>query len=342
MSKYETVNVTRDGAVARVAFARPDSLNAMNGQMRREFYAAAREINMDDAIRVVVLTGEGRAFGAGADLADDSGGSGIMAGAQTRDDLVHEFKPGVLAIAEAPKVWVAAINGPCAGISYSYAMACDLVVMADDAYLYQPFSAIGLIPDGGSTWLLQKLIGSRRAFELMVLGEKLGADKALEWGMANRVFNKAAFSEEAMAFAEDLAGRSPLALRYTKEALRFAATASLGDTIVKEADLQASSQKKIIFATFSQAHEGLDIPTLDTVILASPKSDITQSIGRIMRETKGKKNNPHIYDIHDPWSIFTAMYYKRMKVYRQGGFKVHGKVEEEKKDEFPQGKCLFL
>ena len=111
---------------------------------------------------------------------------------------------------------------------------------------------------------------------------------------------------------------------------------------MKEADLQASSKKKIIFATFSQAHEGLDIPTLDTVILASPKSDITQSIGRIMRETKGKKNNPHIYDIHDPWSLFTAMFYKRMKVYRQGGFKIHGKVEQERKDEFPQGKCLFL
>ena len=112
---------------------------------------------------------------------------------------------------------------------------------------------------------------------------------------------------------------------------------------MKEKDLQESSQKKIIFATFSQAHEGLDIPTLDTVILASPKSDIVQSIGRIMRETKGKKNNPHIYDIHDPWSVFTAMYYKRMKVYRQGGFKIHGKGgEEKKKDDFPQGKCLFL
>src|SRR6056300_907197 len=110
---------------------------------------------------------------------------------------------------------------------------------------------------------------------------------------------------------------------------------------MKEAQLQESSKKKIIFATFSQAHEGLDIPTLDTVILASPKSDITQSIGRIMRETKGKKNNPHIYDVHDPWSIFTAMYYKRTKVYRQGGFKIHGKVAEEK-PAFPQGKCLFL
>jgi superfamily II DNA or RNA helicase len=110
---------------------------------------------------------------------------------------------------------------------------------------------------------------------------------------------------------------------------------------MKEAQLQESSKKKIIFATFSQAHEGLDIPTLDTVILASPKSDITQSIGRIMRETKGKKNNPHIYDVHDPWSIFTAMYYKRTKVYRQGGFKIHGRVAEEKPT-FPQGKCLFL
>lgn len=111
---------------------------------------------------------------------------------------------------------------------------------------------------------------------------------------------------------------------------------------MKEAELQESSKKKIIFATFSQAHEGLDIPTLDTVILASPKSDIVQSIGRIMRETKGKKNNPHIYDVHDPWSIFTAMYYKRMKVYRQGGFKIHGNGDIEEKSDFPQGKCLFL
>jgi superfamily II DNA or RNA helicase len=108
---------------------------------------------------------------------------------------------------------------------------------------------------------------------------------------------------------------------------------------MKEAQLQESSKKKIIFATFSQAHEGLDIPTLDTVILASPKSDIVQSIGRIMRETKGKKNNPHIYDIHDPWSVFTAMYYKRAKVYRQGGFKIQGARKE--KDDFPRGKCLF-
>jgi len=238
MPEFDTLNVSRDGAVARVAFNRPASLNAMNGQMRRELFAAARELNLDESIRVVILTGEGRAFGAGADLAEDTGSGGLMVGSQTRDDLIHEFKPGVLAIAEGPKVWVAAVNGPCAGISYSYAMACDLVVMAEDAYLYQPFSAIGLIPDGGSTWLLQKLLGSRRAYELMVLGEKLGAEKALDWGLANRVFATDSFTDDVQLFAQDLAARSPLALRYTKEALRFAVTASLGDTITREAQLQ--------------------------------------------------------------------------------------------------------
>lgn len=107
---------------------------------------------------------------------------------------------------------------------------------------------------------------------------------------------------------------------------------------MKQKDLEASSEKKIIFATFSQAHEGLDIPALDTVILATPKSDIVQSIGRVMRETKGKKNNPHIYDVRDEWSILVSMYYKRLKVYKQGGFKIHAPKEEEL---FPSGKFLF-
>jgi len=91
---------------------------------------------------------------------------------------------------------------------------------------------------------------------------------------------------------------------------------------MKEADLEASSKKRIIFGTFSQAHEGLDIPSLDTIILSTPKSDIKQSIGRVMRETDGKKNNPHIYDIVDQWSMLYAMYAKRRKVYNQGGFKI--------------------
>ncbi len=110
---------------------------------------------------------------------------------------------------------------------------------------------------------------------------------------------------------------------------------------MKEEELSKSSTKKIIFATFSQAHEGLDIPSLDTVILATPKSDIVQSIGRIMRETKGKQNNPHIYDIFDQWSVFFAMYHKRLKVYKQGGFNIPNVITTNDNDSvFPTGKCL--
>ena len=105
---------------------------------------------------------------------------------------------------------------------------------------------------------------------------------------------------------------------------------------MKEAELQESSQKKIIFGTFSQAHEGLDIPSLDTIILATPKSDIKQSIGRIMRETDGKKNNPHIYDICDQWSVLFAMYVKRRKVYNEGGFKIEGTVASQLEQESPE------
>ena len=109
---------------------------------------------------------------------------------------------------------------------------------------------------------------------------------------------------------------------------------------MKEADLAESSTKKIIFATFSLAHERLDIPSLDTVILATPKSDIVQSIGRIMRETKGKKNNPNIYDIFDQWSVCHAMYNKRLRVYKQGGFKMP-KMKEEEPNQFEKGECLI-
>tara|TARA_B100000497_G_scaffold106390_1_gene123223 strand:- start:6794 stop:7135 length:342 start_codon:yes stop_codon:yes gene_type:complete len=108
---------------------------------------------------------------------------------------------------------------------------------------------------------------------------------------------------------------------------------------MKESDLAESSKKKIIFATFSQAHEGLDIPSLDTVILATPKSDIVQSIGRIMRETVGKKNNPRIYDVVDQWSVFFAMYNKRLRVYRQGGFNIPKQPKEA--GDFLPGKCLI-
>ena len=111
---------------------------------------------------------------------------------------------------------------------------------------------------------------------------------------------------------------------------------------MKEADLNESAQKQVVVATFQLAHEGLDIPVLDTVILATPRSDIKQSIGRIMRETKGKLNDPLIFDIADQWSVFFSMYMKRLRVYREGGFEINGSgLEESKANEIPKGQCLF-
>jgi superfamily II DNA or RNA helicase len=109
----------------------------------------------------------------------------------------------------------------------------------------------------------------------------------------------------------------------------------------KEAELAISANSPVVIATFQLAHEGLDIPALDTVILATPKSDIKQSIGRIMRETKGKLNAPLIYDIVDQWSVFFSMYNKRLKVYREGGFEICSEIEKPP-EVFGKGKCMFL
>jgi len=112
---------------------------------------------------------------------------------------------------------------------------------------------------------------------------------------------------------------------------------------MKEEELNESAKKQVVVATFQLAHEGLDIPVLDTVILATPRSDIKQSIGRIMRETKGKLNDPLIFDIADQWSVFFSMYMKRLRVYREGGFETNGSgLEESKANEIPKGQCLFI
>ncbi len=236
LEQFDSLDLTKSGSVATLAFNRPDHLNSFDSVMRRSFIAAAQYIEQRDDIEVVVLTGNGRAFGAGADLAEQEGG--LDGGASVQAMLETEYKPGVLAIGESQKTWIAAINGPCAGISFSYAMACDLCVMADGAFLYQPFAAIGLVPDGGATWLLPQRVGTLRAFELMILGEKVRADKALDWGLANRVFSADSFADEVADFAADIASRSPLARRYTKQALRAATALSLPDTISYEAELQ--------------------------------------------------------------------------------------------------------
>jgi 2-(1,2-epoxy-1,2-dihydrophenyl)acetyl-CoA isomerase len=235
MSDYETILIERRDAVALVSLNRPDALNSFDSKLRRDLRNAVREVNDDPAVRVVVLTGAGRAFSAGADLTEMPSGDGHF---RVEDQLNGEYKPALMEIHEAPKPWISAINGPCAGIGSALGMVCDLTVMADNAFIYQAFAAIGLVPDGGATWHLARLLGRKRAYEVIATGEKIKADKCLEWGLCNRVVPADSLVEETMAWAQEIAGRAPLSLRYAKQALNDALEDTVADTISAEAKLQ--------------------------------------------------------------------------------------------------------
>jgi 2-(1,2-epoxy-1,2-dihydrophenyl)acetyl-CoA isomerase len=235
MSDYETLTIERHDAVAVVSLDRPDKLNAFDGTLRREILLAVREVNDDDSVRVVVLTGSGRAFSAGADLSDMPGD---MSNFRVEDQLNGEYKPVMLEIHEAPKPWISAINGACAGIGSALGMVCDLTVMAEDAYIYQAFSAISLVPDGGATWHLVRTLGRKRAYEVIVTGEKISAEKCLHWGLCNRVVPADKLLEQSLAWADEIAAKAPLSLRHAKQAVNAAIEQPISETISTEAKLQ--------------------------------------------------------------------------------------------------------
>jgi len=235
MSKYQAVLVERHGETAVVSLNRPDSLNAFDAHQRRDLRLAVREVNDDPAVRVAVLTGSGRAFCAGADLAESAENAENF---RVEDQLNGEYKPIMLEMNNAPMPWIAAVNGAAAGIGSALAMNCDLVVMAEDAYIYQAFAAIGLVPDGGATWHLVRTLGRQRAYEVIVSGEKIRAQKCLDWGLCNRVVPPSELMEQTLAWAGELATKSPLALRYAKHALNGAMERSVGESISYEASLQ--------------------------------------------------------------------------------------------------------
>lgn len=235
MSEYETVTVTRHGAVAVVSLNRPEQLNSFNAGLRRDVLQAVREVNQDVDIRAAILTGTGRAFCAGADLVETTTNPADF---RVDDQLNLEYKPVLLEIMEAPQPWISAVNGAAAGVGSAFAMACDLTVMAEDAYIYQAFTAISLVPDGGATWHLVRTLGRKRAYEVIVSGEKIRAQKCLDWGLCNRVVESAELQQQALAWAQELAEKAPLSLRYAKQAVNQAMEDSLPDTISAEARLQ--------------------------------------------------------------------------------------------------------
>ena len=176
MSQYESVNIERHGYVAVVSLNRPEVLNAFNSALMRDLLAAVEEVNKDDSIRVGVLTGEGRAFSAGADL-----GEAIPEGESVIDQLNLGYKPILMAITNSPQPWLSAVNGAAAGIGSAFAMNCDLTVMAENAYIYQAFTAIGLIPDGGACWHLARTVAASAPMNSSCPGTKCTASSAWNW-----------------------------------------------------------------------------------------------------------------------------------------------------------------
>lgn len=167
-----------------ITLSDPATLNAAGGELMDELSRAVEDAIADEAVRAIVITGEGRGFCSGANL---SGGRvDARAGSGPNQSLLKVYNPFVSALRRSPKPLVAAVNGVAAGVGVSLALACDIIVAAESAYFLLAFRRIGLVPDGGATWLLPRLVGKARAMELMLLGEKLPAPTAREWGLINR------------------------------------------------------------------------------------------------------------------------------------------------------------
>ena len=240
MSDYETVNVHRRDGAATIELNRPDRLNAWNGQFGKDLRAAVQEVAEDDAVRAVLVTGAGRGFSSGADLKD-------MGEDDPRDEngrpdvykvLTERYHPIITGIREMPKPVVAAVNGPAVGIGCSLALACDLIVAKQSAYLLLAFVNVGLVPDGGSSVFIPARVGHTRAFEMALLGERVDAETAERWNLINRVYEDDAFEAEANALIDRLAAGPTQSYAGTKRQLNNRIYWGLDEQLELEAQIQ--------------------------------------------------------------------------------------------------------
>lgn len=234
MTDYPSIRYEVTGEVAEITLNRPQALNAFHTSLRVDLLAALQEAEKDHTIRVILLTGAGRGFSSGTDLNEDY----LEKYSSITELLMEEYKPIIMTIDQMPKIVIAAVNGPAAGVGGAIVMACDLMVMGSSSFIYQAFAPIGLVPDGGSTWQLIHAIGYKRAFELIVTGGRLGADKCLEYGLANKVVKDEDLLVETRAWAAQLAKGAPLSQAYSKQLLKAAQTSRLEDAFDQEAKIQ--------------------------------------------------------------------------------------------------------
>jgi 2-(1,2-epoxy-1,2-dihydrophenyl)acetyl-CoA isomerase len=240
MADLETVTLRRDDAAATIELNRPEALNAWNRQLGDDLLAAISEVAEDDGVRAVVLTGAGRAFSSGADLRDLSGRETRTAEGHVdvRRVLTERYHPIITTVRTMPKPVLAAVNGPAVGIGLSLALAADLVVASESAYFVLAFVNIGLVPDGGSSLFVPSRVGLARASEIAMLGERVPAAQALDWGLINRVFADAAFADEVAVLRDRLAAGPTRSYAGTKRQLNHWLYTRMEEQLEFEADIQ--------------------------------------------------------------------------------------------------------
>jgi 2-(1,2-epoxy-1,2-dihydrophenyl)acetyl-CoA isomerase len=233
---YEHLIWEQDGAIGRITLNRPDTLNAWHAAFGRELRQAIEGDAADQSVRAVLITGAGRAFSSGADL---------KAGFDTADDGMPDIRreldlyhPIISGVRRLEKPVVAAVNGPAVGIGASLALSCDLVLAAESAYFGLAFVNIGLMPDGGSTLFVPASVGKARAFQMALLGERVAAERALNWGLVNFLHPDDALMDEADALVTKLAAGPTRSYAASKRALNRMLYGDLEGQLDLEAELQ--------------------------------------------------------------------------------------------------------
>lgn len=225
--EYKNIQFAVEEGVARLTLNRPDKLNSFTGEMHAELRDALDRVQADKSARVLVLTGAGRAFCAGQDLADPDMAATDGKMPDIGNVVEKNYKPLVLRLQNLRVPTIAAVNGIAAGAGASVALACDLVVAAKSASFLQAFSKIGLVPDTGGTWFLPQRVGMARAMGLAMLADKLPAEKAVDWGLIWAAYDDAEFGAKVEALAAQLAAMPTKALVRTRQAMHAAPSHTL-------------------------------------------------------------------------------------------------------------------
>jgi 2-(1,2-epoxy-1,2-dihydrophenyl)acetyl-CoA isomerase len=235
---YETIIWEQDGAVGRLTLNRPETLNAWTEELGKELRACVQGEAADESVRAVLLTGAGRGFSSGADLKSGLQHTASDGLPDVRHELDEIYHPAIAGVRRLPKPVVAAINGPAVGIGLSLALACDLVMAAESAFLGLAFVNIGLMPDGGSTAFVPPAVGKAHAFEMALLGERVSAAQALAWGLLNWVYPDDTLMAEAESLVQRLAAGPTRSYAASKRALNRSIYGHLDEQLELEAELQ--------------------------------------------------------------------------------------------------------